>query len=60
MAKVPVTKGRLAHLPTMATLCANCGKMRGEHHSRTLACPEGPRTRIGTILFSTLCTFSPK
>lgn len=38
--------------------CINCGKPRGEHQAKTLHCPQGSKTRIGYISYSTVNKFN--
>jgi hypothetical protein len=40
------------------TVCGNCGRSRGSHHSRTAACPIGKPGRAGIISFSALQVFT--
>jgi hypothetical protein len=42
------------------TKCKNCGKSKGLHQAKTLACPSGSKTRIGYTSFSSTTRFEPK
>jgi hypothetical protein len=42
------------------TKCKNCGKAKGLHQAKTLACPCGSKSRIGYTSFSLTTTFEPK
>lgn len=42
---------------TLATKCKHCGKCKGNHQAKTGACPEGKKTRIGYIHYSTTKVF---
>jgi hypothetical protein len=42
------------------TKCKNCGKAKGLHQAKTLACPSGSKSRIGYTSFSLTTTFEPK
>jgi len=39
--------------------CKNCGKIKGYHKAKTLACPTGKKSRIGYLSFSMTMTFEP-
>ena len=44
----------------MKEKCKNCGKEKGLHQAKTLACPVGRKTKIGYISFSYIDKFQPK
>jgi len=44
---------------TQATKCKHCKKAKGNHQSKTLACPSGKKTKIGYIHYSSTQVFDP-
>lgn len=41
------------------TICAKCGKRRGDHQATSMHCPAGMKGRIGFTAFSATAKFKP-